>query len=154
MNSPSNNPREVSVSRVIAADPAAIFAVLADPSKHPIIDGSDSLVRVNGSPSQLVLGDKFSMKMKIGFSYSIKNTVVEYEKDRLIGWRHFGRHVWRYTLEPVDGGTRVTETFDWSKAIIPKMIELQHYPEKHPVGMAKTLERLDTYVTTGEVPGN
>jgi uncharacterized protein YndB with AHSA1/START domain len=150
MNSPSNNPREVSVSRVIAADPAAIFAVLADPSKHPIIDGSDSLVHVNGSPSQLVLGDKFSMKMKIGFSYSIKNTVVEYEKDRLIGWRHFGR----YTLEPVDGGTRVTETFDWSKAIIPKMIELQHYPEKHPVGMAKTLERLDTYVTTGEAPGN
>jgi hypothetical protein len=30
---------------------------------------------------------------------------------------------------------------------------LQKYPEKHPVGMAKTLERLDTYVTTGEVPG-
>ncbi|CAM8630140.1 Polyketide cyclase/dehydrase [Acidimicrobiia bacterium] len=153
MTSTSNNPREVSVSRVIAADPAAIFAVLADPSKHPIIDGSGSLVQAKGNSSQLVLGDKFSMGMKIGFSYSIKNTVVEYEKDRLIGWRHFGRHVWRYTLEPVDGGTRVTETFDWSTAIIPKVIELQKYPEKHPAGMAKTLERLDTYVTTGEVPG-
>ena len=62
------------------------------------------------------------------------------------------RHIWRYTLEPVDGGTEVTETFDWAPAISTGMIERQGYPTKHPTDMAKTLERLDTYVTTGEVP--
>ena len=45
-----------------------------------------------------------------------------------IAWQHFGRHRWRYTLEPVDGGTRVTETFDWSTALAPWFIEKIGYP--------------------------
>ena len=35
----------VSVDRVIEAPPAAIFAVVADASRHPEIDGSGALVR-------------------------------------------------------------------------------------------------------------
>jgi hypothetical protein len=97
---------------------------------------------------------RFSMGMKIVFNYSMKNTVVEFEEGRRIAWRHFGNHIWRYTLTPVPGGTEVTETFDWAPARIPAMIERQGYPTKHPVAMAKTLERLDTYVTTGEVPAS
>ena len=144
--------KQVSVSRLIAASPQEIFDVLADPAKHPIIDGSGTLKQVKGNPGRLQLGSRFSMGMKIVFNYSIKNTVVEFEEGRRIAWRHFGRHIWRYTLEPVEGGTEVTETFDWAPAISPGMIERQGYPTKHPVEMAKTLERLDTYVTTGEVP--
>lgn len=144
--------KQVSVSRIIAAEPQAIFDVLADPAKHPIIDGSGSLKKVKGNPGRLSLGAKFSMGMKIIFNYSIKNTVVEFEEGRRIAWRHFGRHIWRYTLEPVPGGTEVTETFDWAPAISTAMIERQGYPTKHPIDMAATLERLDTYVTTGEVP--
>jgi len=145
--------KQVSVTRFVAATPEAIFDVLADPAKHPIIDGSGSLKKVKGNPGRLELGSRFSMGMKIIFNYSIKNTVVEFEEGRRIGWRHFGRHIWRYTLEPVEGGTEVTETFDWAPAISPGMIERQGYPTKHPIDMAKTLERLDTYVTTGEIPG-
>jgi hypothetical protein len=145
--------KQVSVTRFIAATPEAIFDVLADPAKHPIIDGSGSLKKVKGNPGRLELGSRFSMGMKIIFNYSIKNTVVEFEEGRRIGWRHFGRHIWRYTLEPIEGGTEVTETFDWAPAISPGMIERQGYPSKHPIDMAKTLERLDIYVTTGEIPG-
>ena len=145
--------KQVSVSRVIAADPESIFDVLADPAKHPIIDGSGSLKKVKGNPGRLELGSRFSMRMKIIFNYSIKNTVVEFEEGRRIAWRHFGRHIWRYTLEPIEGGTEVTETFDWAPALSPGMIERQGYPTKHPIDMAKTLERLDTYVTTGKIPG-
>lgn len=145
--------KQVSVTRFIAATPEAIFDVLADPAKHPIIDGSGSLKKVKGNPGRLELGSRFSMGMKIIFNYSIKNTVVEFEEGRRIAWRHFGRHIWRYTLEPVEGGTEVTETFDWAPAISPGMIERQGYPSKHPIDMAKTLERLDIYVTTGEIPG-
>lgn len=144
--------RRVSVRRVIAAPPEKIFAVLADPSKHAVIDGSGTVKGARGEPTRLKLGDTFGMTMRIGLPYLIKNRVVELEDDRLIAWAHFGGHRWRYRLEPVEGGTEVTETFDWSTARAPWFIERMGYPSKHPTGMARTLERLDAYVTTGEVP--
>ncbi|WP_334144975.1 SRPBCC family protein [Rhabdothermincola sp.] len=151
----SRSKRQVSVSRVIAAPPEKIFDVLADPSKHPIIDGSGTVKRARGSaPRRLELGSTFGMDMRMGVPYVIKNTVVEFEPNRLIAWRHLGRHRWRFELEPVEGGTRVTETFDWSTALAPWMIELVGYPKRHPANMLATLERLDAYVTTGEVPAS
>jgi uncharacterized protein YndB with AHSA1/START domain len=140
--------RKVSVERFIPAPPEAVFDVLADPARHSEIDGSGS-VKAAGrkAPRRLSMGAKFGMKMKIGIPYPITNTVVEFEENRLIGWRHFGGHVWRYELEPVDGGTKVTETFDWSDARSPKLIERQGYPEKHPEAMARTLERLERAAT-------
>lgn len=136
--------RQVSVSRVIDATPEAIFAIVADPSKHSVIDGSGSVKGEQFGPSRLAkVGDRFGMKMKMyGLPYRISNTVVELEEDRLIAWAHFGGHRWRYAFEPVEGGTRVTETFDWSTAKAPKFIELMGYPKKHPAAMEKTLERL------------
>lgn len=140
--------RRVSVSRTIAAPPAVIFDVLADPSKHRLIDGSDTVRESTGETHRLAMGSKFGMRMRIGIPYSIKNTVVEFEEGRRIAWQHFGHHIWRYELETVDGGTRVTETFDWEKARSPRFIELMKYPEKHPAAMARTLERLDELVTS------
>jgi uncharacterized protein YndB with AHSA1/START domain len=149
------NPREVSVSRVIPVPPEEIFAVLADPAMHPVIDGSGSVRESrNGNPDRLEMGSRFSMDMRIGLPYMIKNTVVEYEENRLIAWRHFNGHRWRYRLEPVDGGTEVTETFDWSTARFPKGIEWMGYPEKHPVAMAKTLEGLERVVTGADGGGS
>ena len=139
--------RCVSVSRFIHASPAEVFAVLADPAKHPEIDGSGTVRKARSvSTSPLKLGDRFGMDMKFGVPYRIANTVVEFETDRKIAWAHFGKHRWRYELVPKDGGTEVTETFDWSTARSPKMIELMGYPKKHPAAMAKTLERLAAHV--------
>jgi uncharacterized protein YndB with AHSA1/START domain len=140
--------RRVSVVRVIPAPPEAVFDVLADPARHAEIDGSGSVKAAKTSaPKRLSLGARFGMKMKIGLPYPITNTVVEFEENTRIAWRHFGGHVWRYELEPVEGGTQVTETFDWSTARSPKLIERQGYPEKHPVAMAKTLELLERAAT-------
>lgn len=136
--------RTVSVSRTIAAPAQKIFDLLADPAMHPVLDGSGTVKKsVGGNPQRLSLGARFGMDMRIGLPYRIRNTVVEFEEGRRIAWRHFGRHVWRYELEPVDGGTKVTETFDWSGAISPRFIERMGYPKKHPAGMAATLERLE-----------
>ena len=45
------------------------------------------------------------------------NTVVEYEENSLIAWRHLGRWRWRYQLKELgNGSTEVTETFDGSFA--------------------------------------
>lgn len=141
--------RTVSVSRLIDAPAGQIFDVLANPARHAEIDGSGSVrASKEEEPERLTLGSKFGMKMKMGVPYDIRNTVVEYEEDELIAWAHFGKHRWRYELEEVEGGTMVTETFDWSTAIIPKFIEIMGYPKKHVPSMQKTLERLEAVATT------
>jgi hypothetical protein len=141
--------RVVAVERFIPASPQAIFDVLADPSRHPEIDGSSSVKAARaGAPDRLTLGATFSMSMKIGVPYSITNTVVEFEEGEVIAWQHFGRHIWRYRLEPADGGTRVTEEFDYRKARSPQVLELLRYPTRHVGDMERTLERLAEAVTT------
>lgn len=137
----------VSASRTIAAPAERIFDVLADPSRHHEFDGSGSVQAASGgTPTRLALGTRFGMQMKIGIPYRITNEVVELEENRRIAWRHFGRHVWRYELEPTDGGTIVTETFDWTNARSRKMIELMGYPKKNLAAIEATLARLATVV--------
>ncbi len=140
--------QQVSVSRVIDASPEAIFAVLTDPTQHPVIDGSGMVQGETFGPDRLSAeGQTFGMKMKFKFvPYRMTSTVMEYDENRRIAWAHFGKHRWRYELEPVDGGTNVTETFDWSTSRSPKMIELMGYPKQHPANMERTLERLAEHV--------
>src|ERR1700712_238881 len=123
------SPRTVSDSVVVAATPEQVFDLLADPRRHPELDGSGTVKGAVRGPSRLSLGATFGMRMRIGLPYLIRNTVVEFEENRRIAWRHFGRHIWRYELEPVDGGTRVTETFDWSPALAPQVLELAKAPQ-------------------------
>jgi len=136
--------RQVSVTRTVAAPPEKIFELLVDPAKHPLIDGSGTVKAAReGGPSRLGLGSKFGMDMKIGAAYQIQNTVVEFEENRLIAWRHFNGHRWRWALKPVDGGkTEITETFDWSTANTPLWISLSPFPRKNKQGIEKTLARL------------
>jgi uncharacterized protein YndB with AHSA1/START domain len=147
-------PRRLSVSRTIAAPPERIFAILTDPGKHPLIDGSGTVRHErSGAAARLGPGSRFSMDMRMGVPYHVTNTVVEFEEGRLIAWRHFGGHRWRWQLEPVgDGATDVTETFDWSTALSPRLIEHRGFPERNRLGMIATLDRLDELVT-GTSPG-
>lgn len=107
-----------SATVTVAAPPATVFAIVADPRQHSRIDGSGTVRDAVSGPDRLELGSTFGMSMKMGAPYRIKNKVVEHEADRLIAWRHAGLHRWRYELSPTaDGGTEVTETWD-----------LSHYP--------------------------
>jgi uncharacterized protein YndB with AHSA1/START domain len=136
--------RKVSVSRVIAADRQAIFDVLADPAMHPVIDGSGTVRDVQeGGPERLSEGARFGMSMRMGAPYKILNTVVEFTEGERIAWRHFHGHRWRYELRDVDGGTEVTETFDWSTARTKLTLELAGIPKRNEAGMVRTLERLE-----------
>jgi hypothetical protein len=146
--------RAVSTSRDITADRQAIFDVLADPAMHPVIDGSGAVEGVQeGGPERLAEGARFGMSMKLGAPYRILNTVVEFEEGRRIAWRHFHGHRWRYELEDLPatggapGGTRVTETFDWSGARSRLGVELLGWPRRNLRGMRATLERLEQVVT-------
>lgn len=133
--------------RFIPAPAAAVFEVLATPALHSVIDGSGT---VSGEqpdgPQRLSAGARFGMDMKIGAPYKILNTVVEFEEGKRIAWRHFSRHVWRYTLKEHDGGTLVAEEWD-ARAVFGKpILKLLGFTRKHPAAMERTLKNLEKYV--------
>ncbi len=146
MSEPAQD-RQVSASRVIAADAQALFDVVADPSLHHVIDGSGSVKGVRGGSRKLGMGDKFSTSMRIGVPYLITNKVVEYEEGRRIAWAHIGGWRWRYEFEPVESGTRVTETFDWSTSKVGFYIEMMKWAPKNATSIERTLGRLDAFAT-------
>lgn len=132
--------------RIIAAPVETLFNLVAHPARHCEYDGSGTVTAAKQSgPERLSPGAKFGMKMKFfGVPYQISSKVVEFEENVVIAWSHFGGHRWRYEFEEVEGGTRVTETFDWSTAAVPKALELSPYPKAHDENIRKTLERLET----------
>lgn len=129
--------------RFVAAEPQAIFDLLADPSKHALIDGSGTVqAPIEADPERLSLGAKFGMSMKHGMPYKITNEVTEFDEPNVIAWRHLGHHVWRYRLRPVDGGTEVTEEFDWGVARSPLVLKLTGTPKRNAKAIEATLDRL------------
>lgn len=138
--------RVVSSSTTIAAPPKVVFAILSDPHQHPRIDGSGSVRGLIEGPDRLARGDTFGVSMRLfGLPYSIRNRVVEFEPDRLIAWRHFGAHRWRYELEPTaEGGTAVTETWDATRygPLWFAGLRLAGFPKRNRRGITKTLVRL------------
>ncbi len=141
------NPKSVSASRVIAADAQTLFDIVADPTLHHVIDGSGSVQGARGDSRKLALGDKFSTSMRIGVPYLITNKVVEYTEGRRIAWAHIGGWRWRYEFEPVEGGTEVTETFDWSTSKAGAYIEFMKWAPRNHKNMEGTLARLEAFAT-------
>ena len=131
----------ISASRVVPASPEQIFAVLTDPSRHQEIDGSETLQGLVGQSETLRLGSKFRMGVKIGISYRMTNKVVEFEENRLIAWCNLSAHRWRYELVPVEGGTKVTETFDYGTARFPRFTKHMG-AERAVLAIDATLDRL------------
>ena len=112
-------PRIVSVNRVIAADAASVFDLIADPARQPGWDGNDNLSEAAEGQRPHRVGDVFTMTLTNGLVR--ENHVVEFEEGRRIAWRpaEVGQeppgHLWRWEIEPVDGDhTRITHTYDWT----------------------------------------
>ncbi|GAY07903.1 SRPBCC family protein [Pseudonocardia sp. N23] len=136
--------RTVTASTVVAAPAAEVFALLADPHRHHEFDGSGTVRAAVTGPDRLGPGDRFSMSMRIGMPYRVTNSVVEFEQDRRIAWCHFAKAIWRYELDPVDGGTRVTETFDYGGSRFARGMELMKFPQGNAKSIRDTLRRLVT----------
>lgn len=114
--------RLFTASRVVPSAPEEIFALLADPARHVEIDGSGTLQRLIDGQGPMQLGAKFRIAMKAyGFPYRVTSKVVEYEENRLIAWCHLVKNRWRFELEPVEGGTRVTESADYRDIRFPRL---------------------------------
>jgi uncharacterized protein YndB with AHSA1/START domain len=143
------------VERVIPAPPERIFDLIADPSRHHDIDGSGTVREAKDTPSRVALGDTFGMSMKMGIPYSMVNTVIEYEENRRLAWqtrppgwmaRMFAGRIWRYELEPVEGGTLVRESWDLSEEKGKGLVWRGR--DKTRANMEATLARIEQLVTS------
>lgn len=134
------------VARRVTVDlPASeIFARLEDPRRHHELDGSGTVNERISGPEHLSMGDKFTVGMKqLGVPYRITSTVVSFEKDRLVEWRHPAGHTWRWELEPTeDGRTRVTEIWDASKTPAGRVFKLFGMEKRNAKGIEDTLRNL------------
>jgi Polyketide cyclase / dehydrase and lipid transport len=115
------------VTRTIAATPAEVFAVLADPSRHQNTEPTDWVRGAVDAGAITAAGQMFAMNMYLtqaGGDYVTYNLVNVFDKDRAIGWKpgmldDAGNHspggwFWRYDLAPNGERTDVTLTYDWS----------------------------------------
>lgn len=151
----TDNPDVETVERVIPAPPEKIFDLLVDPRRHRDIDGSGTVRDPKGAPERLTLGSKFGMAMKLGLPYSMESEVIELQPNRCIAWQTRppgvfrnmgGGRIWRYDLEPVDGGTRVRESWDISQEKAKWIVKPAR--KKTREAMEKTLARIEELVTS------
>jgi hypothetical protein len=114
-------------TRTIAATPAAIFAVLSDPTRHKDTEPGDWVRDAIDTKKLTGTGQVFAINMyfdRADGHYVMHNLVTEFEPDKTIAWApgqldddgkyRRGGWWWQYDLSPNSGGTEVTLTYDWS----------------------------------------
>lgn len=156
----------VTVSRRIRASAEVLFAILADPSRHPEIDASGMLRVADGGPRTLSgPGDIFAMRMHndvIG-DYVMANHIVEFEHGRRIFWEPALREVsgpegaelvgvrsglrWGWEFRPDGDATVVTEVYDCTRG--PEWLrEVTRNGEDWIPVMTASLENLERIAAT------
>ena len=114
------------VSRPMPVPASVIFDIIRSPEGHVAIDASGMLQDYTGEPATKV-GDTFVIHMDreslndipMG-KYDVTVRMITFEKDKEIAWDLVTDfdipHFYGYRLEPTDdGGTLVTQYYDWSK---------------------------------------
>lgn len=147
------------VERMIPVPPEVIFELLVDPRRHRDIDGSGTVRDARGEPQRLELGSQFGMSMKIGVPYAMVSTVIEFEENRRIAWQTRGPtaigrlvagRIWRYEIEPVDGGSLVRESWDITQESAVTKPFARMGAEQTRKNMVATLERIEELTTSAK----
>jgi hypothetical protein len=156
----------ISVSRDIPASAAAIFALLANPAMHPLIDGTGMAQSADENLVITKVGDVFEMHMthwSLG-DYGMENHVIEFVPEKRIVWeprRHTYQtnefpggegltttRYWGWELEPLGPNlTRVTEFYDCSR-VFEGLREFIKDGEFWRKGMNESLANLERLATT------
>ncbi|OMC14033.1 SRPBCC family protein [Mycobacterium colombiense] len=145
------------VTRTIAATPAEVFAVLADPSRHQNTEPTDWVRDAVATEPITAAGQIFAMNMYLtqaGGDYVTYNLVNVFDRDRAIGWLpgildDSGNHTpggwfWRYDLAPNGDRTDVTLTYDWSgtpQTFRDRVGQMPIFAEDYLAESLATLER-------------
>jgi hypothetical protein len=151
----------MTATTTIEAARDAVFAVLADPTAHPAIDGT-GWVRDSLDSSPLTeTGQTFRMAMyhenHPDKNYEMANRVEVFDRPRTIAWLPgqespdtgqlgFGGWTWRYDLEASGPSqTTVTLTYDWS-AVSPPVREFIKFPPFNQDHLEHSLQHLSDLV--------
>ena len=119
---------EGEVAADVAASPAQVWAVLRDPTRIGEWSHECRTVTWVGGHSRAEVGAQFRGTNQVGsFRWSRTCTITELEPERLLVFCTSGglppdSTRWRFLLEPTDGGTRVTQSFQILK--FPRLVEL------------------------------
>ncbi len=157
MRAVTDAPDVETVERMIPVSPEVIFELLVDPRRHRDIDGSGTVRGARGEPQRLELGSQFGMSMKIGVPYAMVSTVIEFEENRRIAWQTRGPtaigrlvagRIWRYEIEPVEGGSLVRESWDITQESAVTKPFARMGAEQTRKNMVATLERIEELTTT------
>ncbi|MFN3256821.1 MAG: SRPBCC family protein [Ilumatobacter sp.] len=103
------------VSRVIAASPADLWEHVTDINLSAKFSTEFQGAEWLDGATEPALGARFrgSNEHPAVGSWQVECTIVEYEPERAVGWAvqdpDDPAARWRFTLEAVDGGTRVTQ---------------------------------------------
>jgi hypothetical protein len=141
-------PRRVSRSVEVAAPASELYALAADPRRHPELDGSGTVRENIKMPPELVEGSKFSTSMKMfGVPYRVTSTMTVLRPNELVVWRHPVGHSWRWEFESLSPTlTRVTETFCYRDAgaikNTLKYYERMGFRKANATGIEATLAKL------------
>jgi hypothetical protein len=124
--------------------------VLRDPQGHVLIDSSGMLQSAEGDPVTKA-GDTFLVHMdreSLGDlpmgKYDVTVIITEFTSDEAIEWTISGtiqppiEHLYGYRLEAVEGGTRVTSYYDWSR-IAERYRRADIFPVIPEAGLKATL---------------
>jgi uncharacterized protein YndB with AHSA1/START domain len=111
------------VSLHMAAEPAAVYALVADVTR--MSEFSPEIVECHwlGGASAPAVGARFAARNKFtrGPSAVNKPVITAVDPDRLISWARtepFGGTVeWTYRFQPHDGGTLVTESYHVTRSV-------------------------------------
>lgn len=149
------------VTRTIAATPAQIFAVLADPARHHDTEPGDWVRDAVDTAPITTTGQMFAMNMfheQAGGHYVMHNLVSVFDRDRAIGWvpgrlDDAGNHapggwLWRYDLTPNGDRTDVSLTYDWSAMSQDRRDQFGRMPVFPADYLAASLATLDRSVTS------
>jgi hypothetical protein len=151
------------VTRTIAATPTAVFAVLADPTRHKETEPGDWVRDAVDSTPITAAGQVFAMNMfldQAGGDYVTHNRVTAFEPDRAIAWStgsltESGEHRpggwwWRYDLAPSAtsaDSTDVTLTYDWTGTPQAFRDQVGGMPPFEETFIEQSLAALDRAVT-------
>ena len=148
VNVVDGGPHQVSRSVEVAAPAAELYALASDPRRHHELDGSGTVGDNISVPADMVVGSKFSTKMKMyGVPYRITSRVTALKPNELFEWRHPLGHRWRWEFESLSPTlTRVTETFDYRDAGAIKnglkYYERMGFRKANAAGIEATLAKL------------
>lgn len=150
-----------SVSAIIAAEAAAIWELISDVRRHPEIAGSGQVVETElMTPEPIGMGSRFQSNQNInGFTYVTVSHVIAFEPQRRMTWRiglpgtpPFAT-LWQYELEPVEGGTRVTNSaaLPYPLPVLWPFVLLDRFgAEAEAAQMYPTMRRLATLLDAPE----